>query len=211
MFESGNFEFVNVALLWVILGCGLASFVAFVERAFHIHRARIKTEDFLKGILNILKRGNDEEAVSICEQTPGPVAYVVKTAIMHRSHDRVALRSRIDDIGLSEINRMERRLVVIATVAQLAPVLGLLGTVIAMMAAMSQMQAQVPLVQESDVLGFVMQALTTTAAGLTVAIPSHAAYNLLVYKIEGIVLDMERTASEIVAFLADTEAAGRQG
>jgi biopolymer transport protein ExbB len=195
---------------WIILFCGLAALIAFVERALHLHRARIRTEDFLRGILNVLKRGNHDEALSICEDTPGPVAYIVKTAILHRADDRYSIRAAIDDIGLSEISRLERRLVVIATVAQIAPVLGLLGTVLAMVQAFTVMKVQAPLVQQVDIYDMLIQALVTTGLGLTVAIPAHAAYNLLVYKIEGIVLDMERTASEIVAFLKETHGETRE-
>ena len=198
---------------WVILGLGLVAFLAFIERAWHLHRARIRTSDFLRGILNVLQRGNYDEALSICEGTPGPVAYIVKTAILHRGDDRAAIRASIDDIGLSEISRLERRLVVVATVAQIAPVMGLLGTVLAMIQAVVAMESQAGLVQQVDVLHLIKDALVSTGAGLIVAICAHASYNLLVYKIEGIVLDMERTASEIVAFIAeqpqvDEEAAG---
>ncbi len=188
---------------WVILGLGFVAFIAFVERAWHLHRARIKTEDFLRGILNVLKRGNYDEALSICEETPGPVAYIVKTAVLHRGDDRYAIRAAIDDIGLSEISRLERRLVVVATVAQISPVLGLLGTVLAMIKAVIAMEGSMGLVQQNDVLHLIKDALVSTGAGLIVAICAHASYNLLVYKIEGIVLDMERTASEIVAFLSE--------
>ena len=191
---------------WVILGLGLVAFLAFIERAWHLHRARIKTSDFLRGILNVLQRGNYDEALSICEGTPGPVAYIVKTAILHRGDDRAAIRASIDDIGLSEISRLERRLVVVATVAQIAPVMGLLGTVLAMIQAVVAMESQVGLVQQVDVLHLIKDALVSTGAGLIVAVCAHASYNLLVYKIEGIVLDMERTASEIVAFIAEQPA-----
>jgi len=189
-------------VLWVILASGLAAFFVFIERALHLHRARIRSEDFLKGIFTILKRENIDEALTICDETPGPVAYLVKTAILHRGN-RNALRSSVDDAGSAEISRMERRLVVIASVAQIAPLLGLLGTVLGMVEALLVMQHQSPLIQTADVMGGMMRALVTTAAGLTVAIPCYAAFNLLVIKIDRIVLDMERAASEIVAFLME--------
>lgn len=187
-------------VLWIILGCGLTAFIVFVERSLHLHRARIKSDDFLRGIFNILRRGNVEEALSICDDTPGPVAYVVKTAVLHRE-DKEAVRSAVDDAGLAEISRMERRLVVIATVGQIAPLLGLLGTVLGMVESLVVMQEHGYLVQHADVLGGLMKSLVTTAAGLTVAIPCYVAFNLLVVKIDRIVLDMERAASEIIAFL----------
>jgi len=189
-------------VLWVILCCGLAAFMVFIERALHLHRARIGTEDFLKGIFNILKRKNVTEALTICDETPGPVAHIVKTAILHRENPREAVRSAVDEQSLAEVSRMERRLVVVATVAQIAPLLGLLGTVLGMVEALLSMRTQGALIQLVDVSDGLLMALITTAAGLTVAIPSYVAFNLLVIKIDRIVLDMERAASEIVAFLA---------
>jgi biopolymer transport protein ExbB len=191
--------------LWVILGCGVFAFGVFIERALHLHRVRIKAEDFLIGIINILRRRNVKEALTICEETPGPVARVVRTAILHRYNDRHAMREAVDDASLAEVSRMERRLVVVSTVAQIAPLLGLLGTVLAMVEALSVMMRQVPLVQTGDVMGGLMRALLVTAAGLTVAIPCYIGFNLLVIKIDRIVLDMEKAASEIVAFLSGPE------
>lgn len=188
-------------VLWIIGGGGALAFGVFVERSLHLHRCRIRAEDFLKGIVNILRRGNIREALAICEETPGPVAYIVKTAILHRHASRDDLRDAVDDAGDAEISRMERRLVVVATVAQLAPMLGILGTVLGMVEAAVVLYAQAPLIQSSDVMGGLMKALVDTAAGLAVAIPCYAAFNLLVVKIDRIVLDMEKAASEIVSFL----------
>lgn len=193
-------------VLWVILALGLAAFVVFIERTLHLHRARIKSEDFLKGILNILRRENVAEALAICDETPGPVAYVVKTAILHRSDSKDALRTAVEDASLAEVSRMERRLVFVATAAQISPLLGLLGTVIGMVEALLVMQHQSPLIQSADVMMGLMKALVTTAGGLSVAIPAYAAFNVLVVKIDRIVLDMERAASEIVAFLKEPAA-----
>jgi len=187
----------------VIFMCGVAAFVAFAERGFHLHRARIKSDDFLKGILNILRAKNVEEALTICEETPGPVARIVKTAILNRGADRAALEAAVTDTGLSEISRLESRVGIIATVAQVAPLLGLLGTVFGLMALLGSMEASQW--QSSTVTAGLKQALIATAAGLAVAIPCYASYNLVMAKIEALVVDMERAASEIVAFLARRE------
>lgn len=187
-------------VVWVILGMGLLAFGVFIERALHLHRARIRSEDFLKGIYNILARKNIAEAIAICEETPGPVAHIVRTAIINRDRDSVDFRTAVDDAGVAEISRMERRLVVVATAAQLAPLMGLLGTVLGMVELMIVLQNQV-IVQSADVMEGMMKALMATGAGLCVSIPCHAAFNLLVVKIDRIVLDMERAASDIVAFI----------
>lgn len=195
-------------ILWMIVGLGFVAFCVYIERALHLHRARIRYDDFLKGIFIVLTRQTPAEALTICEETPGPVAYIVKTAILHRNEGSEGLRHAVEDASLSELSRMERRLVVLALVAQVAPLLGLLGTVLGMVQAVLVMKSQAPLIQSCDVLDGLLYALTMTAASLMVAVPCYVGFNLLVIKIDRIVLDMERAASEIRAFLTGGDARG---
>ncbi len=188
------------AVMWLILGSGIIAMVVFLERLFYVHRAKIKADDFIKGICNILQRRNINEALSICGDTPGPVPRIVRTAIQHRNQERCLIEQAIDDTALTEIALMERRFGVLATVAQLAPLLGILGTVIGMIQAYMAIEQVAPLIQPGNIAGGVWQALLTTAAGLGVAILSYAGYNMLVVKMDAIVLDMERSAGEIIGF-----------
>jgi len=196
-------EFLSLggAVSWVIAIGGLLAFCVFLERSFSLHRARIRYSDFLAGIFNVLGKGNIKEALTLCDDTPGPVAYLVKVAILYREADKADLHETLRDAAAAEISRMERRLVVITTVAQLAPLLGLLGTVLGILDGAMILRAQGPLVQSANLLDGLLLALSTTAVGLAVAIPCYGAFNLLVIKIDRIVLDMERTRYEMVAFL----------
>ncbi|MBM4147628.1 MAG: MotA/TolQ/ExbB proton channel family protein [Lentisphaerae bacterium] len=194
------------ALVWVIFGAGMVALGVFIERSLHLHRARIRAEDFMRGIKNNLIRGNISESLSICDGTPGPVAHVVKTAILHRSGGKDEIQKAMQEAALSETSRMERRLVVLATVAQIAPVLGLLGTVLGMLRSLLVIRGHGALVQSTDVTDGLMSALVTTAAGLSVAIPCYIGFNILVIRIDRLVLDMERVASEMTAFLDENRA-----
>lgn len=196
-------------VMWLILGGGALALTVFLERLFHVHRAKIKTDDFIRGICNILQHRNIDEAVSICEDTPGPVARIVRTTIQHRDQQRALIEQAIDDTALTEIALMERRFGVLATVAQLAPLLGILGTVIGMIRTYMAIEYGAPLIQPGNIAGGVWQALLTTAAGLGVAILSFAGYNLLVAKLDAIVLDMERAAGEMIGFFTSAGSASR--
>jgi biopolymer transport protein ExbB len=187
-------------LVWVLLAVGGVGLLVFAERLLHLHRAKIRAEDFLQGLFLNLQYGNVQEALKICDETPGPVAYLAKTAILHRENRPEAFKDAMDNVGRAEISRMERRLVILASIAQLAPLMGLLGTVLGMVRALLIMNQKGPLIHFADVSGWLMQALVTTALGLIVAIPAYGGYNFLVNKMEKIVLDMERAASEITAF-----------
>ncbi len=187
---------------WIILGCGMAAVGVFLERVLALHRARIKSEDFIAGIRNNLTRKNVAEALAICDDTPGPVAEIVKVAIMNQGADRDTLRAAVENTGRIEIARMERRLVVLATIAQVAPIFGLLGTVLGMIKGVQAMRAAAPLVQATDVMAGLMPALVSTAMGLSVAAPCYIAFNFLVGKVEKIVIDMEGASAEILNFMA---------
>lgn len=186
-------------IMWGLVIMGVVALLVYLERTLHLHRARISWEDFLRGIFNVIERNNIDEALSICDDTPGPVARLARVAIMNRNEDGAALRQALESAGESEIARMRRRFTIIATTAQVAPLLGLLGTIFKMVDGLMRVQQQTPIVQRMDVLDPLMQALVLTAAGLTVAIPCYLAYTLLVVKVERIVVDMHSAAAEIMA------------
>ena len=83
---------------WLIMASGMVAAGVFLERVPHLHRARIKSEDFLRGIVNNLRRGNVAEAAAICDETPGPVASVVRTAIQYRSAEFETLRTAVENV-----------------------------------------------------------------------------------------------------------------
>ena len=188
-------------MMWLILAVSVVASVLFLKKLFDLHRAQIKWADFLKGIYNILGRRNVVEAVSICEETPGPVASIVRAAILHHDEDKDSIQRAIEEAGLAEIPRLERHLTMLATLAQITPIMGLLGTVLGMMQVLLAVQEKSPLVHSGDLMGGLWQALISTAASLAVAIPIYAGYNLLVGRVESIVLDMERASVEILALL----------
>jgi biopolymer transport protein ExbB len=191
-------------VLWLILLASAVAIVVCVERFLHCHRAQINSMEFLNGVRTVLKRNNVVEALSICDATPGPVARLVKTAILNRDNGRERVREALEEAGLAEVPRLEEKLNLLATIAQLAPLLGLLGTVLGFIQSFMAMQQQGLHADIGKLSTGVWQALICAAAGLAVAIPAHAGYNYLVSRVNSIVLDMERAASEIVNIVTET-------
>jgi biopolymer transport protein ExbB len=188
-------------VFWLILALGIAAATVFFERLLKLRRAQIDSSDFLKGVCNVLEKKNVEEAMMICEETPGPVAAVVLTAIRHRQGSREAIREAVDNTGRAEISRLERRLASLAITCQIAPLLGLVGTLLGIIQIVQVVNEQAPVVQSTNLTAGLMRALVTTVAGLLVAVPCHVMYALLMVRIERIVLDMEASASDIVGYL----------
>jgi biopolymer transport protein ExbB len=169
----------------------------------YCHRSQINSAEFLNGVRTVLKRDNVVEAISICDATPGPVARIVKTAILNRDRGRERVREAVEEAGLTEVPRLEEKLNLLATIAQIAPLLGLLGTIIGFIDIFNKVQ-EAGLYANIGLLSHgIWESLICAAAGIAVAIPVHAGYNYLVSRINKIVLDMERTAAEIVNILTE--------
>src|SRR6478672_8809416 len=129
-------------MIYLILGASAVALAVFIERVLHFHRAQINSMEFLNGVRNVLKRENVVEALSICDATPGPVARLVKVAILNRERGREGVREALEEAGLLEVPRLEDKLNLLATIAQIAPLMGLLGTVLGFMAVFSDIQVQ---------------------------------------------------------------------
>jgi biopolymer transport protein ExbB len=185
-------------VIWLILIAAATAAVVFVERSLFCHRSQINSAEFLNGIRTVLKRDNVVEAVSICDATPGPVARLVKAAILNRDKGRERVREAVEEAGLMEVPRLEEKLNLLATIAQIAPLLGLFGTIIGFMEVFDQIEQQ-GLYAHFELLSHgIRRAMICAASGIGVAIPSHAGYNYLVSRVNKIILDMERAATEIV-------------
>ena len=190
-------------VIWLIVLAGAVGIVVFIERFLHCHRAQINSTEFLNGVRTVLKRDNLVEAISICDATPGPVPRLVKTAILARDQGRDRVREAIDDAGLVEVPRLEEKLTILATIAQVAPLLGLIGTVMGFMHVFDEMQQAGLMANVQRLARGVWQALICTGAGLAVAAVAYAFYNYLVARVNDLVLDMEKSATEIVNMVTE--------
>ena len=188
-------------VIWLLAACGLFAALVFFERLFNLHRAQIAADDFLKGVYNIRNRDNTVEAATICEEAPGPVARLALAAVLHHDDTLENIGRAIEEAGLEEIPRMERGLGWLATLARITPLIGLLGTVLGMMEMLLAANRNAPLVQSADLTGGLWTALAATALSLVIAILAYAGYNLLVSRVESILLDMERSASALLNFM----------
>ena len=196
-------------IMWLLLLAGAVAVAVFGERWLYYHRAQINSTEFLNGVRNVLKRDNIVEAVSICDATPGPIARLVKVAILNRERGRDGVRESLEEAGLLEVPRLEERLNLLATITQIAPLLGLLGTVLGFINIFRVMQENGAFAHAGLMSEGVWQALVCTAAGLALAIPCYAAYNYLVNRVNSIVLDMEKSATDILNLVTGDAANGK--
>lgn len=192
--------------MWLILIAAATAAVVFIERALFCHRSQINSAEFLNGVKTVVKRGNVVEAISICDATPGPVARLVKAAILHRDQGRERVREAVEEAGLTEVPRLEEKLNLLATIAQISPLLGLFGTIVGFIQVFMVLEHQglyAHISGDNSLARGIWESLICAAGGIAVAIPAHAGYNYLVSRVNKIVLDMERAAAEIVNIVTE--------
>lgn len=188
-------------VFWILLALAVVALVTYFERLLDLRRAQIDCQDFVKGVVNVLASGNDDEALSICEETSAPVANVVATAIRQREGSARVLREAVDAQGRAEIGRLDRRLASLAIIAQIAPLIGLLGAVIGFIKTVLALNAQA-LVSRADLMNGAMEALVSAALGLAVAIPVSVMYGSLRVRLDRIVVELEAAASQIIGYIS---------
>ena len=188
-------------VMWVLLGLALLGLMLFIERSLYLHRGQIRAKAFVDGIKNTLAKRRLVEALTLCEETPGPVAAVVKAALLHANDSADEMRFHVQEAGIVELPALERRLGSIAAIAQVAPLVGLLGTLLGMIATFTAFQKGGNYAMASALSAGMWQALIAASASLMLAIPAHLAYHFLSGRVRAIVRDVEWSGNEIMKYL----------
>jgi biopolymer transport protein ExbB len=192
-------------MMYLILLSSVLAFGVFIERVIHLNMARIDAQKFMDDITAVLKRNKIIEAIEMCNKMPGPVAHIVKAGILKHDRSKPEIKEAVEEAAQLEIPRLEKHLPVLATVAHIAPLLGLLGTVTGMIKAFQVIQQKAVMmvpVNPGDLSGGIWESLLATVAGLSVAIPTYVAYNYLVSQVDAFIYDMERSATDLVNILS---------
>lgn len=191
----------NIILI-VIAGCSILSFTIFLERMLHLRKSEIDTNKFIIDIRNSIKDGNIVAAIQLCESTGGTIANIVKSGLSKHNRGKEQIENAMEISGLVEIAHLEKNAKILSIIAHVAPLIGLLGTVLGFIQAFAEMRMSGLVDISATRIGEAMEyALVTTAAGLVVAIPSVIAYNYIVSRVEGFLLEIQTTSSEIVDLL----------
>jgi len=193
-------------VMYPIVLCSILALAIIIERLYHLYKAKIDTKDFMNNVEITIKRNRIAEAIKICDKTPGPISRIVKAGILKHDRSRQEIREAIEDAGHQEVPRLEKHLSLLATIAHISPLLGLLGTVTGMVRAFQIIQeksASFNPVSPGDLAGGIWEALLTTVAGLIVAIPTVVAYNYLVSRVDEFVLEVEHSATEVMNILSE--------
>lgn len=193
-------------LIYPLVLCSLIAATIAVERVLALRRSRILPAEILK-VVGAVRPGRDLSlALEVCRSNPGVFSDVVRAGLEHAEEPWEILRDSIQDVGRQKAAVLERHLVWLQTIAQAAPLLGLLGTVFGMIRMFSSISLA-GLGDPQALSGGISEAMITTAIGLAVGIPTLVAHNLLASKSETLLNEIEHHATELAAKLRR----GRQG
>jgi biopolymer transport protein ExbB len=184
--------------LWPLLLLSVLALALFFERFHFLHRGQIRVNEFLTGLKNTLAGGRYIEALTLCEEAPGPVPRVVKAILLRRDEGEAVMRATAERAALLELPPLERRVSSIAAIAKIAPLVGLTGTLLALLDAFLQMRSQGHYATADAFSSDIAAALSTTALGLILAIFAHLAHHLLVSRIRSVLHDIEWSAHETI-------------
>lgn len=188
-------------VMWVLAALALLGLTLFVERVLFLHRGQIRAKAFLDGIRNALAKRRLVEALTLCEEAPGPVAAVVKAALLHADASEDKMRFYVQEAAVVELPALERRLGAIAAIAQVAPLIGLLGTILGMVTTFRAFEQGGNFAMAGALSAGLWQALLATAGSLMLAIPAHLAHHFLSGRVRAIVRDVEWAGNEIMKYL----------
>jgi biopolymer transport protein ExbB len=190
-------------LVWVQAGLAFFGAVMLLERLFFFHRARLNVGDLLLGLSNHVRRKAFAEALHEAGRVPGPVGRVTHAVLLRHHLARADLRAIAQEAGQLEVPRIEKGIRGILGVALLAPLAGMLGTVLGLLETFQLMGGQGGFASPAELSNGVFQALITTAVGLTVAIPMYLFYLYLLGRAMRLIHRIERAGIEIVNIIAD--------
>ncbi len=209
LFKDGGF------MMYPLILCSLISFGVIMAKAWTLSVAHRDSQRLLAEIEDLGVGGRLEDAITAAEETRGPVAAILLSGLRRLRDRRAGARTDGADIkkaiattGVIELDFLERGLPVLGTIANVAPMLGFLGTVIGMILAFQAIEIAGQ-VDPQLVASGIKVALITTAAGLTIAIPVNVAYNYFVTRIDRLILDMEEGAQEVLGLIWGIEDAGK--
>ncbi len=190
-------------LMWIILLCSVVALGVFFERLLYLHKATIRVGELLGGVALLIRNGRTEEALGECSASYGPVARVLQAALMRLGEERAVRQSITEDAALLEIPKLERNLPILASLAYVTRLVGLLGTVLGLLDAFLVLSAHGGYATTAELSRSVYESLLNAAAGLGVAIPAFLGHSYLTSRVNDIVHDMERGGIEVVNLLTD--------
>lgn len=201
IWEGGGF------MMWFLGATALLGFIVIIWKLIDLTTKAARTKKVLRQVDALVAEGRISDAIETAERSKTPAGRILAEGLRRHAEGTERVIKAIENAGLIEMAKLERGLVILATVSTVAPLLGFLGTVIGMIQAFQAIELAGE-VEATLVAGGIKVALITTAAGLVIAIPISIAHNYFVSRIDRLVIDMEESAQRTIDHLHDMEIRG---
>lgn len=186
----------GIVMIPLIL-CSIISLAIFIEKLITLRRKRIIIPEIISVIDNVKSLEDISLAISICEKNKGVFSNIIQLVLKNNHLPKEEIREMFDDQGRQEVRTLERGLVILETIAAIAPLLGLLGTVTGMIKVFDVISVQ-GVGQAGALSGGISEALLTTVVGLSIGIPTLVFYNYFTNKAENLILDIEKFSNDLM-------------
>jgi biopolymer transport protein ExbB len=196
LFQRGGF------IMWPILACSVLALTITIERLLAYRRNRVLDPEGVARITALVEAGREDEALTYARARQDPFSRIVRAGLENRPYGLDEVKDAIQNAGRQEVPRLQRFLGALGTIAAISPLLGLLGTVLGMIRLFRDIKMHA-VGDPAALSGGIEQALLTTAFGLTVAIPSLVAYNILRDRSENALRALERACLDVVHHLKE--------
>lgn len=190
---------------WPLALCLVIGIIVIIWKFFDLLAKSSKTKRILTEVDELLAQKRIKDALEVCRNSDAPAARILFAGLERHQEGTERVMKAIENQGLIELSKLEKGLVILATLTNVAPLLGFLGTVIGMIVAFQSIELAGE-VEATLVAGGIKIALLTTAAGLVIAIPVSIAHNYFVSRIDSLVIDMEESAQKMIDALHAMEA-----
>ena len=190
--------------MWPILIALLFGLAIIGERAYSLLNSSSNTNQFFDDVKTIFDDSGKDQAIELCESTPGPVASIFYAGLSKMGNKKEEIEKAVQNAGGLEMAFLEKNMIWINSVITIAPMLGFTGTVVGMIKAFEDIKMAND-ISPAVVAGGISQALLTTAFGLIVAMIMQVAQNFFVSMIDKMILDMEEQSIKIVEYLHNTK------
>ncbi len=188
--------------MYPILLCSITALAIFIERLWNLRRAQVIPRDLVSNVEDLIRREKIHEAAMLCQNNPSSLAQIFLVGIKNFGRTREAIKEHLEEVGRQEGASLERFVEGLGTIAGVSTLLGLLGTISGMIKIFSVISTQT-VVNPGSLAGGISEALITTYAGLTVAIPTIVMHKYLQSKSNGLILEMERRSIRLVDLLKE--------
>ncbi|MEW5722879.1 MAG: MotA/TolQ/ExbB proton channel family protein [Thermodesulfobacteriota bacterium] len=191
-------------LMYPIFLCSVVALGFFLERLFKLRRSRILPRGLIQNVQDLITRRKYADAIYICQGNPSAISRIYHAALKISGQPRPALKEVVQEVGRREASELSRYISVLGTVASVAPLLGLLGTVSGMIKTFNLI-SYYGVGNPGTMAAGISEALLTTAAGLSVAIPTLVGYRFVSSKADGLISELEKESLQLVEALKGPE------